>query len=105
MMEQERRTNTLTEGDIEHIVKAIQCQCTTFNEQERNDLKESVEFYKEYGEIMKESAQFYKHYNDIMAESGKTARNTIIVFLITGTLSLIIWGSVTLTKMKQALLP
>ncbi len=80
----------MTDNDIERIVAAVRAnghECV-FTPSEREQLRHSNEFYQRC--------------NKILADSGSTIRNTVIRFMVVGTMVLITWGIAAVIKMKQA---
>ena len=78
---------TLSEEDVTAIADAVNREekhFCRFSEIDAGDLKESVEFYK--------------HFNEIMAESGTTLRKTVIVLGIGGLATILGLGIVAQVK-------
>lgn len=79
----------MTDNDIKRIVEAVKAdrhECV-FTAGEREQLKHSMEFYERC--------------NKILADSGSTIRNTVIRFMVVGTMVLVTWGCAAVIKMKQ----
>lgn len=75
-----RRRNNLTEEDIQNIVSALKqhnVECR-FERIDPNDLRESVEFYK--------------NVNEALSNSKKTALNTLVKLGVTGICTLLLLG-------------
>jgi len=80
----------MTDEDIKRIFESFKEERNEYvlNSAERKELKQSMEFYKRC--------------NKILSDSGSTIRNSIIRFMVVGTMVLVTWGCAAVIKMKQA---
>ena len=86
----ERRLRSVTDADIEHIVRRI-------NETRHLDCRfESIKT-----EDLEEAIKFYKNFNKFMSESGSTIWKAFLVLGLTGALGLIMLGIY--AKIKQGI--